>query len=596
MTSVVRSVGLVSSPSALRGRSGALFNLLSAIALFAALIVPTIASAQVPVPSSAAPGRERQQFQTPEAPRAVPGGPRVSLPSTTAPAEAKTTKLVIRKIRVTGSTVYTQEQLAPLYEELVGKRVTLQAVYDLAQKITAKYGADGYVLSRAIVPEQELDPKGASVTIEVVEGYVDKVVWPEKLSRYRDFFTDYAARITADRPVNIKTLERYLLLANDLPGLKFTTKLEASKTNKGASTLVVEVTEKPVDVLARVDNRGTNSRGPLQYVVSPTFNNLFGKHDALTLSYAATVPFSELQFVAPSYRQVLTSEGLTFFANGSYSWGYPAIPLNPILKFRTYSNYVESGLSYPIIRAREKNLTVSGLGFMSESYSYLGVAENQVDRLRGLRAKLDGDMADSTGGINQFNITLSKGFHGLGSTDNLPDPNNNFFGGPSNPFGKVDFGKAEGFYARTQPLIDRFSAQIAAYGQYAFTPLLVPEQCGFGGRQFGRAFDPSDLLGDHCWMVSGELRYDLPAVTLPAVTSLANTQVNTQFYGFTDRGTRYILAGATSDVGTSQSAASAGGGVRLNWQNYLSVDLSAAKAIEGPRNVTRFFFIATARY
>jgi len=596
MTSVGRSVGLVSSPNALRGRSGAKFNLLSALVLLAALIVPNIASAQLPSapvspPPGASPGREIQQFRTPQAPRAVPGGPRQSLPSTTAPAEAKTTKLVIRKIRVTGSTVYTQEQLAPLYEEVVGKRVTLQEVYDLAQKITAKYGADGYVLSRAVVPEQELDPKGASITIEVVEGYVDKVVWPQKLARYRDFFTDYAARITADRPVNIKTLERYLLLANDLPGLKFTTKLEASKTNKGASTLVVEVTEKPMDVLVRVDNRGTNSRGPLQFVVSPTFNNLFGKHDALTLSYAATVPFSELQFVAPSYRQVLTPEGLTFFANGSYSWGYPAIPLNPILKFRTYSNYVESGLSYPIIRSREKNLTVSGLGFMSESYSYLGVAENQVDRLRGLRAKLDGDMADSTGGINQFNITLSKGFHGLGSTDNLPDPSNNFFGGPSNPFGKVDFGKAEGFYARTQPLIDRFSAQIAAYGQYAFTPLLVPEQCGYGGRVFGRAFDPSDLLGDHCWMASAELRYDLPAVT-----SFANTQVNTQFYGFTDRGTRYILAGATSDVGTSQSAASAGGGVRLNWQNYLNVDLSAAKAIEGPRNVTRFFFIATARY
>lgn len=591
MTSFVRSVGLVSSPNALRGRSGAVVGLLPAVLLFVALIAPTIASAQVAVPGGAAPGRERQQFQVPEAPRAVPGGPRVSLPSTTAPAEAKSTKLVIRKIRVVGSTVYTQEQLAPLYEEVIGKRVTLQTVYDLAQKITAKYGADGYVLSRAIVPEQELDPKGASITIEVVEGYVDKVVWPEKLSRYRDFFTDYAARITADRPVNIKTLERYLLLANDLPGLKFTTKLEASKKNKGASTLIVEVTEKPVEVNARIDNRGTKSRGPLQFIVSPTFNNLLGKHEALTISYAGTSPLSELQFVAPSWRQVLTSEGLTFFANGSYSWGYPSVSLPETFKFRTYSNYVESGLSYPIIRAREKNLTVSGLAFASESYSFLGFVDpgpNQVDRLRGLRIKLDGDMADSTGGINQFNITLSKGFLGLGSTQNLPNPPISFEGGPSNPFGRVDFGKAEGFYSRTQPLFDRFSAQIAAYGQYAFTPLLVPEQCGFGGRQFGRAFDPSDLLGDHCWMASAELRYDLPAAVTPFPSA--------QLYGFTDRGTRYIIAGATSDVGTSQSAASAGGGVRLAWQNYLNVDLSAAKAIEGPRNATRFFFIATARY
>lgn len=194
--------------------------------------MPTAAPAQVSVPSGAAAGRERQQFQTPQAPRAVPGGPSVSLPSTTAPAEAKTTKLVIRRIKVVGSTIFTDEQLAPLWEELLGKSVTLQTVYDLAQKITAKYGSDGYVLSRAIVPEQELNPKGAAIRIEVVEGYVDKVVWPEKLSKYRDFFTDYAARIVADRPINIRTLERYLLLANDLPGLKFTTSLRPRRRTR----------------------------------------------------------------------------------------------------------------------------------------------------------------------------------------------------------------------------------------------------------------------------------------------------------------------------------------------------------------------------
>ena len=68
-------------------------------------------------------------------------------------------------------------------------------------------------------------------------------------TRYRDFFTDYARKITADRPTNIRTLERYLLLANDLPGLKFTTTLKASPTSPGASTLIVEVIEKPIDAL-----------------------------------------------------------------------------------------------------------------------------------------------------------------------------------------------------------------------------------------------------------------------------------------------------------------------------------------------------------
>jgi hypothetical protein len=43
-------------------------------------------------------------------------------------------------------------------------------------------------------------------------------------------------------------------------------------------------------------------------------------------------------------------------------------------------------------------------------------------------------------------------------------------------------------------------------------------------------------------------------------------------------------------------AASVGGGLRLAWWNALSADLSAAKAVEGPRNDWRFFFIVGAKY
>src|SRR5262249_35241851 len=157
-------------------------------------------------------------------------------------------------------------QLAEVYAALIGKTVTLQAVYDVAQRITAKYGGDGYVLSRAIVPVQELDPNGAVVNIQVVEGY--------------------AARVKAERPGNIRTIERYLLLAGDLPGLKFKNSIKPHPSKVGAAILVVEVTQKPVDFFARVDNRGTPAQGPLEYLTSTTFNNLFGGHEALTLTAA----------------------------------------------------------------------------------------------------------------------------------------------------------------------------------------------------------------------------------------------------------------------------------------------------------------------
>ena len=577
-----RPTNVVSSGFGVRVRRGGLRCGLAALAL---LCMADAALAQL-IPGSAQPGREREQLiDRRAAPRVQPGGPAISLPSTEAPAGAAQTTLVIRRIRVVGSTVYSDEQLAPLYRELLNRKVTLEAVYDIAKRITAKYGADGYVLSRAIVPPQELSPGGAVIRIQVVEGYVSKVEWPrDKLARYRDFFSDYSAKIVADRPANIRTMERYLLLANDLPGLKFTSTLQASKTEQGAAVMIIEVTEKPLEFNARFDNRGTLARGPYQFLVSPTLHNLFGAHEAITLAYAGVTQLEELQFAAASYRQVLTSEGLTAFANGSYSWGRPGTPQLRELDYKTRSTVAEAGAYYPFIRSREANVTLTGLAFMSENYSFTNFDlfnPFQVDRLRGARARVDADVADKLNGINQFSVTVSRGIEGWGSTDNENEL-------ASRLVGRVDFTKIEGLASRLQPLVGHFSALVSAYGQYAGNSLLVPEQCGFGGRVFGRAYDPSELLGDHCWMVRAELRYDIPGGALPAP--------DTQFYGYTDKGRVYIIEPAVGTALNNLKAASAGGGVRLKWQNYFNVDLSANKAIEGPRDDWRFFFVTTARY
>lgn len=545
----------------------------------AMVLFATSAAAQI-IPPSERPGRESERFSQPPAPQAQPGPGAISLPSTIAPAGAASTAIIMRDIRITGSTIYSAKDFLPLYEALLGNKVAVQAIYDLARAITAKYGNDGYVLSRAIVPPQQLSPKGAIVHIEIIEGYVDRVEWPSKLSRYRDFFTSYTAKITADRPVNIRTIERYILLAGDLPGLKFATSLKASETNKAASTLVVEMTEKHIDAMGRVDNRGTPARGPIQYLAATTLNNLLGQHEALTLSWASVEPVRELQYYSLNYRQVLNSEGLTFFAGANSNGGRPGTAALELLNYRTKGNYFDAGLSYPMIRSRESNLTISGLVFSSENHSDILELPFNEDRLRGLRGRIDADIADVLRGVNQFNLTLSQGIQGLGSTVN---------GNPlaSRAVGRVDFSKIEFSANRTQPLFNPVSVYLASYGQYAFQPLLSPEQCGYGGRFFGRAFDPSQLLGDSCFEALAEVRYDIPTVVPQGGL--------VQLYGFTDWGrlwTRSAAVGTPAQV----EAASVGGGVRMAYRDYLNVDLQVAKGVEGPPRGWRFFFAVTAKY
>jgi hemolysin activation/secretion protein len=426
---------------------------LLAAALWLGASAAACAQAVAPaIPPSEQPGRERQRFTEPPAPQAEPVGPRVSLPGTTAPPGADKILLRIRDIRIEGATVYAADALKSLDADLIGHEVSLQEVYDLAQRITAKYGADGYVLSRAIVPPQNLARRGAVIRIQVIEGYVDKVVWPTSLARYRDYFSHYAEMIVADRPVNVRTIERYMLLAGDLPGLKFSTSLKASEKNPNAATLLVDVTYKPLDAVARIDNRGTPARGPLQYLGSVTANNIFGQHDALTVTYAGVLP-------------------------KTHELNYAAAPTG--------------GSISPRSRA------------WRAAPSRCSPGSRPISRVTG----------------------------------NM----------------------------RRRRCCRRSNA-------------------AFGGRYFGRAFDPSQLLGDN--MGNAELRYDL--APWPQFTQA-------QLFAFTDGGELFNrVPGAGFPSWTH--AASACGGVRLGWLTSVSADLTMAKAIDGPRDDTRFFFAVTGKY
>src|SRR4029453_3631804 len=121
------------------------------------------------------------------------------------------------------------------------------------------------------------------------------------------------------------------------------------------------------------------------------------------------------------------------------------------LKYGSRSAIFDAGLAYPVIRSREANLTVSGLGFATNDDSFTWGVPFPQNRRRGFRLKADAHWADSFLGINQVNVTASHGIQGLGSTTN-DNPV------ASRPFaGRVDFSKVEGTISRLQPLFANLS-------------------------------------------------------------------------------------------------------------------------------------------
>src|SRR5256886_5841941 len=109
---------------------------------------------------------------------------------------------------------------------------------------------------------------------------------------------------------------------------------------------------------------------------------------------------------------------------------------------------------------------------------------------------------------------------------------------------------------RPLPLLNGLSGLVAVYGQYAMTPLLVSELCGYGGRLFGRGFDPPQFVSDSCLEALFELRDDIP-IQLPALTQ-------TQLYGFFDHGWLHNLPPGPGTL-SSLDATSLWGGRTLGW-------------------------------
>lgn len=529
------------------------------------------------IPSTVAPGRESQQFRQLDRPLSRPSLPAIQLQGSTAPDGASDISLVVTRITVQGSTVYSAQELAALTSGLTGKRVSLQAVYDVASRLTGKYGDDGYVFSRAIVPPQALDPNGAVITLQAVEGYVDHVEWPDDLAgRDPQLFAAYSERITASRPANIKTIERYLLLANDLAGVTVRSRFQASEANSGATTLKVELDHKPFSWGAQIDNRGTKGRGPWQYLTTLEANNVLGLRERMGLVYAGSLDTEELQYVAGNFSVVLNSEGLTSFSNVSYSNGDPGIYELRELGYGGESFSFETGLSYPVIRSRDENLILSGSFFLEDSRGETDSLIISNDRIRGFRIKAEYDNADEFNGINQATFTLSQGISGLGATS------------ADNPYasrdsGKPDFTSLSLYLSRLQGLGGGFSVFGAIEGSYSFDPLLAAEECSYGGRLSGRGFDPSELTGDRCFTALAEVRYDIPEIS-PDLSQA-------QLYNFLDFGAVYRIDPAAGETEHADGS-SAGVGFRAGYQNHLNIDVSAAKPLHGRNGKDWRFFLA----
>jgi hemolysin activation/secretion protein len=467
------------------------------------------------------------------------------------PDGAKTAVLLLSNVEISGNTALNLDKLSSIWKDSLGKRVTLADAFAIAAKVTARYRESGYILSQAVVVKQDLVTEGATLRIEVLEGRIDKIAFnglPELHTR----LAAHVEPLRAEKPLTLATLERYLLLLNEIGGLSAKANLKPS-TQANASDLEIVLARNPVGYSLNLHNRVSKALGPQRAEFGVDFNGGFTGFERHSLRVISSLT-KQINLVSGSGEMPIGIDGLKINWSASSSKSSPSSALGASLD--NASNNFSLGLSYPVIRSRQTNFGLrTNLGGYNNRSDVSGINKSK-DSIRALRAGASFDYADSAGGLNLLDVELSKGLSSLGASEK----------GDvllSNPGGNPQFTKSTLYVARLQSLGGAWSLLAAASGQWSKDKLVSAEKFGLGGELFLRAFDPSEVIGDSGTAGKLELRYAQSIASVPST-----------FYSYFDAG-QSVTNNATGN--TRKSLTSAGLGVRFTAPNRLKGFIEIAK-------------------
>lgn len=461
---------------------------------------------------------------------------------------------VLTGVTFDGVTAYPIADLAPLYDDLLAREIGTEDLVALAQSITDKYRADGYFLSRAVVPLQP--PTGGLARITVYEGYVAEVLYEGDRSSAAERL---ATAIKGRKPLRLKDMDRQLSLVSDLPGIRARTRLEPVLDDPAQHKMVVELRARRLAGSLYVDNRGAESAGPWQAYARGALNSAFQSGDQLSVG-VFTIPQDPREFTQVEIAYVTQLRaGIHARAaiSGSRSKnGSAALSTT----FGQESAAINLRLFAPLKRGRDGSLWLSG-GFDARRVEQDWTRGGSADELRIVRLGAYGDRKWSAGYSTGL-VQMSRGLAVAGATTRKSSTRSRW-----NADGQ--FWKANAQLSHYKDLGANAGIYWSVDGQWSSEGLLGSEEFALGGLPYGRAYNYSEIVGDRGIAGVVELR----AGWRPQTRGISFLQT----YAFLDGGRVWNL---DAPVGwRSASLRSAGVGLRLQVGDRLNVRLEASRPL-----------------
>ena len=508
-----------------------------------------------------------RSLKDPEVTRPAPAPIQLEQGST-APAGSEDIFFTLRNLRLTGGTLFDAEILTSLNMPQTGTRISVADIYLYADAITRYYREQGYALSFAVVPAQEIST--GDVRLEIVEGTItDLRIRETRLSDLaRRHILDAFASLASKGVTKTDDLERFLLSVNEYPGISARGVIAPGDAT-GTAALILEVDQRTQQASLGYQNYLSESLGRDVFLADVALLGQWTGRDEARLSVRQAPDPKTYRSVSFDYSTYIDDSDLQLFIRTSESHTKPEKGTLADLDFSSHAYSKQIGMRYPLILQRRHSLTVGGSVNMADSASYNGTTPSSQDKTRNINVYADYEIDLPSGASHLFRVELERGL--------------TFFQARANSRQGADLNHSIVRLSERyrQPLLPLEKGQLDAtlrlFAQASLSdrPVFSNAECTFGGRGFGIGLDAGTLAGEHCFVGSLQLSWQRALTNISFLPDSVFT-----LFGRFDAGSAKQGGTLTAGERRQQEAMSAAIGAQFVLDSGMTVNLEQATQLK----------------